>query len=65
MVSQEDLLKGPRVDPDALGSQQIVFFSKLDCNMWPCVKTVSEKIAQLMETLNTTGPEVECDFNSL
>ncbi len=65
MVSQDDLLKGPTVDPDAVGSQQILFFSKLDCNMWPCVKTVTEKIAKLMETLSTTVPGAECDFHSL
>ncbi len=65
MVSQDDLLKGPTVDPDVVVSQQILFFSKLDCNMRPCVKTITDKIAHLMETLSTTGSGVECDFDSL
>ncbi len=65
VVRVDDLHSGPTIDPDATGSQSIVFFSKLDCGMWPCHTTITNKIGKLMETLNTSGPGVECDFNSL
>ena len=52
VVRQNDSGQGAIVDPDQVGTQLVVFYSKLDYGLWPSLDTIANKIGQMMETMS-------------
>ena len=52
VVCQNNPGQGAKVDPDQVGSQLVVFYSKIDFGLWPSLDAIANKIGQMMETMS-------------